>query len=126
MWKVKTKIINKGLKLRIKHLPILEDDEKIESLFENVSKTYKNILQNTKTFTKKDMIKLVFFGQLKGKFFLILLCYLIDSLGRSFVSILMTHLYYSVFDQNLKGAYIYGSIISIINMVTLIARNNGS
>ena len=122
---IQTKIINKGLKVRIEHLPMLEEYEKIQPNFARASKSYENTQRKNSTFTRWDMVKLIFIGNSKWKVILIVFLYnLIDTVGKNSISVLIGLLIESIYAGNLKWSYIYGALISVVNLVALISRRN--
>ena len=72
------------------------------------------------------MIKLIFLEILKWKVFLIIIGFSIEAISKNCVSILMSLLIENIYAGNMKGAYIYGTLVSIINLIALIGRQNGS
>lgn len=69
------------------------------------------------------MGKLIFFDIFKWRVFLIVIGGMIESVGKNVVSILMSLLIESIYEKNIKWAYIYGTIISVVNMICLVDRH---
>ena len=71
------------------------------------------------------MVKLIFIGNSKWKVILIVFLYnLIDTVGKNSISVLIGLLIESIYAGNLKWSYIYGALISVVNLVALISRRN--
>lgn len=79
---------------------MLAETEKIEPNFINAYKSYYKTWLKCNSFTRWDMIKLIFLGDSRWNVFIIILGFTIDSVAKNFTSILIGFLIESIYERN--------------------------
>ncbi|CAD8103786.1 unnamed protein product [Paramecium sonneborni] len=118
---LKKHVLEKGHKIEEKHLPIL-------SPWEDLKKTVQNSkyrVNQYKQINCGDIVKIIFFGQLKwlslGCFF----CHFTEAIAKSCISIVMSKLIKSVGRDEKDNAYGFAVILTFLNLLSIVTMHHG-
>ncbi|CAD8094735.1 unnamed protein product [Paramecium primaurelia] len=119
---LKRNILDKNEKICDKHLPKL-------SASENIKQTIEQSLQKLKRIPQLhiyDLVKLVFFGELKFLSFISCLSYCFETIAKNGISVIMSLLITSVSQQDMNSAYKYAIGYILLSLIGIIFKHHGS
>ncbi|CAD8143738.1 unnamed protein product [Paramecium pentaurelia] len=118
---LKRNVLDKGHKILEKHLPKLSPWEDLKESVEVSQKTVKQ----KKKISCGDLVKIIFFGQLKwislGCFF----SYSLEALVRNGVSIVMSKVITSAANNEKDNAYGFATLLVFLNLLCVFTRHHG-
>ncbi|CAD8094625.1 unnamed protein product [Paramecium sonneborni] len=119
---LKRNVLDKNEKISDKHLPKLSPSENIKYTVEKSQQKLHDI-HEVHTY---NLVKLVFFGELKILTFLSCLFYCLEALTKNGISVLMSLLINSVSEKDLNKAYKYAIGYVILYFIGILFRHHGS
>ncbi|CAD8134461.1 unnamed protein product [Paramecium octaurelia] len=118
---LKKHVLDKGHKIGEKHLPKLSPWEDLQETV----KQCQTAVKQQKVVTCGNLVKIIFFGQLKWVCIGCFIGYVIEAIGRNVLSIVMSKVITCAAENDRESAYNYATLLVFLNLICVFARHHG-
>ncbi|CAD8180189.1 unnamed protein product [Paramecium pentaurelia] len=119
---LKNHVLDKNLKITQQHLPLLSPKDDLQK---SVDASLKKINQ-FKQVTTCQLVKIIFFGELKWVTFKCIIAFFIESLSKNGISFILSNIITCVSQNDIKMAHFFAIIMVSLNLLCTLSRHHAA